>query len=338
MKPPAGDGDQEHHRERDPDRDGKRDRPGPPREAELISFPRSAARSGRGTDHLIANRSLIVRRSLLATAVGGVMPIPVMDDYLAGRVRAGMLMQLSDRRKVDLAPSAAELLADPREGTAARNATMTAATLLALKLAWRKFFVVLGAGRRAEEMATSFQVGTLFDHFCAETHVGAGVDRPGALRIRAAVFASIRESERAALVAIFQEGGRVLGRTIGEAPAWVSRQLQHAVERYVASGGNPDVAPFSPPPRPEGRVDEGRIDEGGFDESQVGSRGVDPAFDGTPADFRGLAPDARWLDRAAALIEQRLSGLGNGYLESLLSRFDSHLARQAATGPESPSK
>ena len=311
--------------------DEKRDRPGPPREAELISFPRSAARGGRGTDHLIANRSLIVRRSLLATAVGGVMPIPVMDDYLAGRVRAGMLMQLSDRRKVDLAPSAAELLADPREGTAARNATMTAATLLALKLAWRKFFVVLGAGRRAEEMATSFQVGTLFDHFCAKTHVGAGVDRPGALRIRAAVFASIRESERAALVAIFQEGGRVLGRTMGEAPAWVSRQLQRAVERYVASGGNPDVSPFSPPPHPEGGVDEGGVDEG-----QAGSRGGEPTLDGTPADLRSLAPDARWLDRAAALIEQRLSGLGNGYLESLLSRFDSQLAQQAATGPESP--
>ena len=92
------------------------------REAELIAFPGQTTASERPADYLSANRSLIVRRSLLATAVGGVVPVPVMDDYLAGRVRAGMLMRIADRRRVDLAPSSAELLADPREGTA-RHAT-----------------------------------------------------------------------------------------------------------------------------------------------------------------------------------------------------------------------
>lgn len=288
------------------------------REAELISFPRGSRAAGPGTEHLAANRRLIVRRSLLATAVGGVVPIPVMDDYLAGRVRAGMLMQLANRRKVDLLPSAAELLADPREGTAARNATMTAATLLALKLAWRKFFVLLGAGRRAEEMATTFQVGTLFDHFCAKTHVGAGVDRTSAVRIRGAVFASIRETERAAVVAVFQEGGRVLGRSVGEAPAWVSKQLQKAVEQYVASGGNPDAVPADVRPGESGRR--------GGEEDGTGQGGdVDSLID----------PEARWLDRAAAVIEERLGRLGNGYIGSLLSRFDEHLAK-AATEPAPP--
>lgn len=295
---------------------------GEPREAELISFPRGAGGAGgagggwRGrptTEHLAANRKLVVRRSLLATAVGGVVPIPVMDDYLAGRVRAGMLMQIADRRKVDLSPSAAELLADPREGNAARNATMTAATLLALKLAWRKFFVLLGAGRRAEEMATTFQVGTLFDHFCAKTHVGAGVDRASAMRIRGAMFASIRETERAAVVGVFQEGGRVLGRSIGEAPAWVSRQLQKSVEQYVASGGNPDAVPTDLP-RPSATASAGGD-----------GTATDAGGDKVPA-TGDSDPEARWLDRAASLIEGRLSRLGNGYLVSLLSRFDEHLA------------
>ena len=35
-----------------------------------------------------------MRRALLATAVGGVVPLPVLDDYFAGRVRAGMLIKL----------------------------------------------------------------------------------------------------------------------------------------------------------------------------------------------------------------------------------------------------
>jgi hypothetical protein len=272
-------------------------------QAELISFPGrrgnagarpeadAAAGARAATAHLSANRSLIVRRALLASAVGGIVPLPVMDDYLAGRVRAGMLMQLADRRRVDLAPSSAELLADPREGTAARNATMTAATLLAFKLAWRKFFVLLAAGRRAEEMATTFQVGTLFDHFCAKLHVGAGPDRETANQLRRAMFASIRDSESAALVEIFRDGGRQLGRSIGEAPAWFTQRLQKVVEQFVASGGNPDAV----------------------------VRDADDAGAADPG-------EARWLDRAAARVEDGLGRLGHGYLAALLGRFDDRWA------------
>jgi hypothetical protein len=277
-------------RSRSPNDDGSGE------EAELIAFPgHPASRNGapgggpalRGIviDHLDGNRSLIVRRSLLASAVGGLVPVPVMDDYLAGRVRAGMLMQLAERRRVDIVPSSAELLADPREGTAARNATMTAATLLALKLAWRKFFVLLAAGRRAEEMATTFQVGTLFDHFCAKLHVGAGLDRDASARLRQAMFAAIRDTERAALVDAFRDGGQLLGRSLGEAPAWMSRRLKRAVELYVASGGRPDAA------RPD---------------------------DAEPFD----PEEARWIDRAASRVEERLGGLGGDYLRSLLGRFE----------------
>lgn len=281
----------------------------PVREAELISFPGKVGAARATTiEHLSANRSLIIRRSLLATAVGGIVPIPVMDDYLAGRVRAGMLMQLADRRRVDLAPSSAELLADPREGSAARNATMTAATLLALKLAWRKVFLLMGAGRRAEEMTTTFQVGTLFDHFCAKLHVGAGLDRDRTTQLRAAIFAAIRDTEREAIVQVFRDGGRVLGRSIGEAPAWVTRQLRAAVEQYVASGGNPDAVPNRNAEAPAGGTQEN-------------------------TDIPGIDPDARWLDRAAAIIEGRLGRVGSGYLEGLVSRFDTHFERLSRQPP-----
>jgi hypothetical protein len=254
-------------------------------EAELIAFPTRRGHAGESpTSHLGANRSLIVRRSLLATAVGGLIPVPVMDDYLAGRIRAGMLMQIAERRRVDLAPSSAELLADPREGTGVRNATLTAATLIAIKLAWRKFFALLAIGRRAEEMATTFQLGTLFDHFCAKLHVGAGLDRAASFRLRGAVHAAVSDSERAAVVGAFRDGARLLGRSVMEAPAWVTDRLQRAAEQYVATGGNPDAAKAS-----------------------------DSAVDGE---------GARWLDRAASLVDERLSKLGSGYLEGLIAAFD----------------
>jgi hypothetical protein len=272
-------------------------------EAELIAFPgRGAHAAESATAHLGGNRSLIVRRSLLATAVGGLVPVPVMDDYLAGRIRAGMLMQIAERRRVDLAPSSAELLSDPREGTTVRNATLTAATLIALKLAWKKFFAVLAVGRRADEMATTFQLGTLFDHFCAKLHVGAGVDRAAAFRLRGAIHAAISDSERAAVVGAFRDGARLLGRSVMEAPAWVTDRLQRAAEQYVSTGGNPDAAKTA----------------------------ADPVVD---------RESARWLDRAASLVDERLSKLGSGYLEGLLGAFDRRWQSAtehppAATGPD----
>lgn len=251
---------------------------------ELIVLPGGAGKVVPGElDHLAANRRFIVRRALLATAVGGVVPLPVMDEYLAGRVKAGMLMKLAERRQVDLAASSAELLGDPRGTTAMRNATLTAATLLALKLAWKKFFAILAVGRRAEEMASTFQLATLFDHYCAKMHVGAGLDRQRAIELRDVMHASLAEAERAAIVNAFREGSRVLGQTLLEAPAWANAKIERAARRWAQSGGQ------TTDPLP------GDDDEGG--------------------------DDARWLDRASSAVEGKL-GIGQEYLVHLVRTFE----------------
>lgn len=238
-------------------------------------------------DHLREHRRLIVRRSLLATAVGGVIPVPVLDDYFAGRVKAGLLTKLAERRQVDIAQSSAELLGDPREGTAVRNATLTAATLLALKLAWRKFFALLAIGRRAEDMVTTFQLGTLFDHYCCKLHVGGEIDRNQAALLRVAIFGSLAESERAALIGAFQEGGRVLARSALEAPSWMSGRVERAARRWSETGGR-------------------SADPGDISEPETGE-------------------EARWLDRASAAVEDRLGRVGQTYLTRLVSTFERQL-------------
>ncbi|MES1209857.1 MAG: hypothetical protein ABUS79_28310, partial [Pseudomonadota bacterium] len=251
-------------------------------------------------DHLRENRRLIVRRSLLATAVGGVIPLPVLDDYFAGRVKAGMLIKLAERRQVDIAQSPAELLGDPREGTAVRNATLTAATLLALKLAWRKFFALLAIGRRAEDMVTTFQLGTLFDHYCSKLHVGGEIDRNQAMLLRGAIFGALAESERAALMGAFQEGGRVLARSALEAPSWMSARIERAARRW----------------------------------SETGGRTADPG-DLTEPD----GEEARWLDRASAAVEDRLGRAGQSYVTRLVGAFERHLktaVEAAARAPAPP--
>lgn len=253
---------------------------------ELIIFPGSRRPDATARlDHLRPHRRLIVRRSLLATVVGGVVPIPVADDYVSGRVRAGLLMKLAEKRQVDLAQSSAELLADPREGSLVRNATLTAAMLLAMKLAGRKLFAVLAVGRRAEEMAMTFQMGTLFDHFCARLHVGAGLDRTQAIRLRAVIHATLAETEKGAVVGVFRDGGRIMGRSMLEAPAWVSARFQKAAEQWVRSGGQPGVT--------------------------------------LPDDDAAPAPgEARWLDRAAGTVEDGLVRLGQSYLDRLITVFE----------------
>jgi hypothetical protein len=237
--------------------------------------------------HLGQNRGLIVRRSLLASALGGFIPLPVMDDFVAGRVRAGLFIKLAESRNVDLPQSTADLLSDPREGSTLRNATLTAATLVALKLAWRKFFALLAAGRGAEEMATTFQFATLVDHYCAKVHVGGAVARPRAAELRVIIHDAIERTEKTALVSAFRDGGKVLGRSVLEAPRWVGERLGSYAQRWASTRGAPPgaAAPFDP-----------------------------------PTDLP--AGETRWLDRAARLIEERLSGLGNGYLGTLVDDFE----------------
>ena len=268
-----------------------------------VGTPELVSAAGAGAprlDHLAENRRLIVRRALLATAVGGAVPLPVLDDYLAGRVRAGMIIKLGERRQVDIAQSSAELLGDPREGTAVRNATLTAATLLALKLAWRKFFALLAIGRRAEDMATTFQLGILFDHYCAKLHVGGEIDRTQAAILRFAIHGALTESERAALVTAFREGGQVLGRSVLEAPAWMSGRLERAARRWAESGGR-TADPGEASTSPEGEGDE-----------------------------------TRWLDRASGAVEDRLSRVGQSYLVALVASFERRLKEAIESARQNP--
>ena len=251
------------------------------------------ARDPRRLTHLGDNRGIIVKRALMATAMGAVIPIPVVDEYISGRVRAGLLMKLAQARNVDLPASSAELMGDPREGSAVRNATFTAITLIALKLAWRKIFALLAAGRGAEEMASNFQYATVFDHYCATMHVGGPIDRQRAAELRKVIHETVDRTEKATLTAIFRDGGRILGRSLLEAPRWVTTRLTGLAQRWVSTRGD-----------------------------------VSATFD--PAQDVAAAEGVRWLDKASAAVESRLGSLGTDYLAILVEDFEARWAKRAS--------
>jgi hypothetical protein len=152
-------------------------------------------------------------------------------------------------------------------------------------------------------MATTFQFATLVDHYAARLHVGGAVTRARAAELRGMMHASIDRTEKSTLVSVFREGGRVLGRSVLEAPRWVTDRVGSYAQRWAHTrGAPPGAAPF------------------------------DPAAD-LPGDDPG---EGRWIDKAARVIEERLGGLSQEYLGALVDRFEERWRSRPPDPAESP--
>jgi hypothetical protein len=237
--------------------------------------------------HLTLHRGLIVRRALLASAIRGFLPLPVVDEVLAGRVRAGLYIKLAAGRQVDLPPAAAAALAEVKGQGALAKLTLVAAAAVIAKFAQRKFLAFLAAGRSAEEMARTFYSATLFDHYCARLHVGGEVTPERAARLRKCL--AVQAKDIGPVLAAFREGSAILGRSLLEAPRWVSQRIAVLGERFVHSGGNPDV------------------------------------LDAFPEHASG---ENAWLDRAAHAVEEAMARAGNEHLTQIVRAFEERWTRE----------
>jgi hypothetical protein len=239
--------------------------------------PRAADRLA----HLAQHRGLVIRRSLLIGAIRGLFPLPVADEQIANRVLAGLLAKLAAGRQVDLPPAAASALAAGQGPVA--GLTLAAAAVLIARFVGRKFLALLAAGRGADEMARIFYLATLFDHYCAKLHVGGALTVEDAERLRRAIDAELAQLTLGPALTAFGEGGRVLGRTLLEAPRWLSQRITALAERFVRSGGNPDVLDAVAEP-----------------------------VDG----------DDTWLERAARAVEEALGRTGSDHLARMVDGFE----------------
>jgi hypothetical protein len=252
----------------------------------VLAEPVGPAR-GEGLAHLLDNQRLIVRRALLASALRSFLPVPGMDESLAGKVGMGLYVKLAASRNVDLAPESAAVLGRVDQGPLSTTMkVMSAATMLA-RFAGRKLFALLAAGRGAAEMAKEFQAAILFDHYCARIHVGGAIPPARARVLRAAMDHAVSQISRDALTRAFQEGSSTLGHTLLESPRWFANELSALAERFLRSGGNPDVAAAMGETFREG--------------------------------------EAAWLDRATGVVEEALSRMGEAHWDSLVRAFESRI-------------
>lgn len=240
--------------------------------------------------HLSAHRGLIVRRALLAGAISGFLPVPMLDEKLSGRVRAGLYQKVARGRQVDLPAGAAEELAWSEGAGPLAKATLTSAAAVFARFAGRKVLAVVAAGRGAEAMASTFVRATLFDHYCAKLHVGGPITVADAKRLRTALRTPSHAIATGPLLSAFKDGGRVLGRSLLEAPRWLSQRIGALGELFMRTGGNPDVLDSFPDPDPT---------------------------------------DSAWLERAAQAVEDALARAGNGQMERLVQDFEARWTEQA---------
>jgi uncharacterized protein (DUF697 family) len=169
------------------------------------------------TEHLKANRRLILSRALLAGAAG-LLPVPYLDDLLAGAVRSAMIRRLSEIRQVDVDANAVDALAHPYGSRLLHAASIGAIAIGGTRRVVRKIAVTLLLVRRVDEAVQTFQLGTLFDHYCSTKHVGLGLDGKRALELRQSMDQAIRSARSEALTRTFKKGIRAMGAAAARMP------------------------------------------------------------------------------------------------------------------------
>jgi hypothetical protein len=169
------------------------------------------------TDHLKGNRTLIISRALVAGAAG-LVPVPYIDDLLAGAVRAALIRRLAEIRRVDVDANAVDELAHPHGSRIMQAASFGAIALGATRRVFRKVAASLLLVRRVDEAVQTFLLGSLFDHYCAKHHVGLGVDGKQAAMIRHAMDMAVKKTRGEALKRVFQQALKTSGTLVVKLP------------------------------------------------------------------------------------------------------------------------
>jgi len=134
----------------------------------------------------------------------GLFPVPIVDDFAASLVRGAMLRRIAHRHDLKVDRFAQKILA--RSHAPAGGAPGQIA-LSALRIAFRKVFLVVNVGLRADDALATFVLGLLFDRYCRTIHRraqdGEWVAEGRAGQIHAAVEAALRGAGAAVLREVF---------------------------------------------------------------------------------------------------------------------------------------
>jgi hypothetical protein len=245
-------------------------------------------------EYLAMHRRLVLGRAIAGT-LAGMVPIPMLDDWLTKVVVGGGYRRLAAASNVDLDDEAVRNLVFGKTPPPEWLETTTSAVAFRLAGATvKRFLMVLTAVRRAQKATRTFAALTLFDHYVQRRHTGLGLDAARALELRDTIGKVITETPGGLSFEPFRRG------FIGAARATVKAPLELI---DIASGG-----------ALRRLLDRGKSADD-VSEAEVVDE-VDAALD------RQLADKDGFLARAVGAVEQQLSADSNPYVDALIERFD----------------
>jgi hypothetical protein len=250
-------------------------------------------------EYLGMHRRLIVGRAVAGT-VAGLVPVPILDNWLVKVIVGGGFRRLAAAQNVDLDDDAvANLVFGRTQPPGWAETTATAILVRIASQSWKRLLVVITALRRARSAGRTFAALTLFDHYCQRRHVGLGLDAGKALELRDTIARAIDDTPGGLSFEPFRRGLLGAARATVKAPLELVDIASGGALRRLLDKGKGEVAEAE-------AVDE-----------------VEAALD------RQLADKDNFLARAVAAVEQQLSADVNPYVDALIERFDELWARQS---------
>ncbi|MBL4636991.1 MAG: hypothetical protein JKY56_24270 [Kofleriaceae bacterium] len=238
--------------------------------------------------YLTPHRRMIIGRSL-AAAFAGAVPLPFVDDWLSSSIERKTIEKIADAHSIDIDPQALTAIADGPEAPP-KWAELVGGGL-ALRIVskqWKKLWVTVLAAKRAKAAGASFEVATLFDHYCARLHVGMGLDAVSGQKLRTLIDKARAETDGALSGHLFRKGLVAAARSSVRAPTEIADLLSGGRIRKLLSRSTEIEATTE----------------------------VDEALE------MQLRSESSFLARSAAAIELQLAVERNTYLESLVRNFD----------------
>jgi hypothetical protein len=256
----------------------------------------------RSRAYLAHQRRAIIGRSL-AASLAGVLPVPFVDDWVAGAILGRGYRKLAAAHQVDLDDDAVKALVFGSQSPP--SITDLAASGIAVRIASRaarRMMLVLATINRARSAARTFTVMTLFDHYCARLHTGTALDGPTALVLRGEIAKAIENTPGALAVHPFRRGALAAARATLRAPLELADlATRGAVRKLLARRSEVTEAEA---------VDD-----------------VDAAVE------HALASKTGFLSRAAAAVEVQLSAEANPFLDGAIDNLDRRWRARVTAGP-----
>ena len=244
-------------------------------------------------EYLADHRRMILARAIAGTIVG-LVPVPIVDDYLVKVVVGGAYRRVAAAQNIDLDDGAIQNLTFGK--STPPGWAETTASAIAYRLAtatWKRFLVVLAAVRRAQSASRSVAALTLFDHYCQRRHVGLGLDAARALELRDVIGLTIAETPGGLSLEPFRRAFLGAARATAKAPLELADIASGGALRRLLGRGKDDAV-----------AEAELVDE------------VEAALD------RQLADKEGFVSKAVAAVEQQLSAEANPYVDALIERFD----------------